>query len=150
MVTSSPARSRPAYAAFLVGTILLGLASRRFSHWLPWWLAKNAGDILYATMTFWLAGLLFPRLPTGRAAVAALLFCVVIEFAKLIQTPGLVAARRTTAGHLALGSGFHVSNLVCYGIGILLATGIEIGTQRQRVQSGPNTRDRGRSARRKD
>ena len=83
-------------------------------------------------MMFWLAGLLFPRLPTGRASLAAFAFCVAIEFAKFIQTPWLVAVRHQAWGHLVLGSGFHVSNLLCYGIGVLIGAGVELGMKRQR------------------
>ena len=92
---------------------------------MPPLLSKNAGDVLYATMAFWLAGLLFPRLSMCRAALGAFAFCVAVEFAKFIQTPWLVAVRRRAWGHLILGSGFHVSNLLCYGIGVLLGAGVE-------------------------
>ena len=40
-----------------------------------------------------------------RAAVA-LAFCFAVEFSQLVHLPALDALRRTTAGHLALGSGF--------------------------------------------
>ena len=131
MVTSLPVRSRPIYVLLLLLTILLGLASRRFSNLLPPLLSKNIGDVLYATMTFWLAVLLFPRLATSRAAAGALAFCVAIEFAKFIQVPWLVAVRHRTWGHLVFGSGFHASNLVCYVIGVLIAVGIKWGTRRR-------------------
>lgn len=88
---------------------------------------KNAGDILYATMTFWIVGVLFPRLSTLRAALAALLFCVAIEFLKLYQADWMVAVRHSKAGALVFGSGFHLSNLVCYTLGVALAVGMEQG-----------------------
>ena len=125
MVTPPVARPRPLYAALLLLTILLGLASRHFSHELPPLLAKNAGDILYATMAFWLAGLLFPRLAIAKVAAIALAFCFAIEYAKFIQTPWAVAVRHRTWGHLIFGSGFHISNLVCYALGVLLGVGVE-------------------------
>lgn len=128
-------RRRASYAVLLLLTILLGLASRHFSYLLPGWLAKNAGDILYATMAFWLAELLCPRLSTRKAAGLALAFCFAIEFAKFIQTPWLVAARRETWGHLVLGSGFHVSNLACYVLGVLLGVCIELKMKRPRTQA---------------
>lgn len=119
-------RSRTAYAVLITLTILLGLASRKFSYHLPLWLSKNAGDILYATMAFWLFGFFFPRLSTLRAAPAAALFCFGIEFLKFYEAPWMVALRESRAGALVLGHGFHASNLVCYGIGVLLAAGIEL------------------------
>ena len=124
-------RRRTVYLALFLLTVCLGLASRHFSPVLPTLLSKNAGDVLYATMAFWLAGLLLPRLSTGEAALWAFAFCVSIEFAKFIQTPWLVSVRRQAWGHLVLGSGFHVSNLVCYGIGVLLGAGMEWSLRRR-------------------
>ena len=34
------------YALLLIAALILGLLSRKFSHVLPWWMAKNAGDVL--------------------------------------------------------------------------------------------------------
>ncbi len=118
-------RVQPFYALLLGLTTILGLASRKFSFLLPPWLAKNAGDVLYAVMAFWLVGFLLPRLSASRAALAAGLFCFGIEFLKFVQTPWLVAARHSRAGALVLGVGFHWSNLLCYAIGVAVAALIE-------------------------
>ena len=118
-------RSRSFYARLVSLTIFFGLASRRFSFLLPLWLAKNAGDVLYAVMAFWLVGFLFPRLSTSRAALAAGLFCLGIELLKFVQAPWLVAVRHSRAGALVFGSGFHWSNLWCYAIGVAAAALIE-------------------------
>ena len=133
MVRPPSARRRPVYAVLLLLTIVLGLSSRHFSTLLPRLLAKNAGDVLYATMAFWLAGLLSPRLSTLKAAVAALAFCFLIEFTKFLPMPWLVALRHRAWGHLVLGTGFHPSNLVCYVIGVLLAVSVERGLCLQRA-----------------
>jgi hypothetical protein len=117
---------RLTYALLIFLTIPLGLASRKFSSLLPALLSKNAGDILYATMAFWLVGFLFPRLSTFRTAVAATLFCFGIEFLKFYDAPWMVTTRHSRAGALVFGSGFHVSNLACYLLGIGLAAGIEL------------------------
>ena len=122
---NTEAQDRPLYALLVAVTILLGLASRRFPHLLPPWLAKNAGDILYAVMAFWLVGLFFPALATARAALSAALFCFGIELLKFSQVPWLVAARHNRAGALVFGVGFHGSNLVCYLVGVAVATVIE-------------------------
>lgn len=119
-------RNRLAYAVLAVLTILIGLASRHFSALLPPWMAKNAGDVLYAVMAYWLLGLCFPRLPPARTALAAGLFCFGIEFLKLSNASWLVAARHNHFGMLVFGSGFHGSNLVCYTLGVLLALALEV------------------------
>ena len=111
-------------------TIVLGLASRKFSFLLPGWLAKNAGDILYAVMVFWLIGFFFPRFSTVRTALAAMLFCFGIEFLKFSEFPWLVAARQSRAGALVFGTGFHISNLACYVLGAALAAFVEISLGR--------------------
>ena len=96
-------------------------------------MAKNAGDVLYATMVFWLVGFLVPTLSTTRTALAAGVFCFGIEFLKFCQTPWLAAARRCTAGALVLGRGFHASNLICYALGVGLAAGMERLLRRRQV-----------------
>jgi hypothetical protein len=118
-------RSRPTYAFLIAATLVLGLASRKFSPFLPWWMAKNTGDVLYATLAFWLIGFFAPTLTTLRVAIVTTLFCVGIEFLKFCTLPWLVAARQSAAGALVLGHGFHASNLVCYLLGIAIAVGIE-------------------------
>lgn len=126
-------RSRPLHAFLVIVTIALGLASRKFSYFLAPLLAKNAGDILYATMAFWLVGFLFPRLSTLRAALAASVFCFGIEFLKFTPLPWLVAARHSRAGALVFGVGFHLSNLICYVVGVVFAVGIEVLLRRTRA-----------------
>ena len=126
-------RSRPAYALLVGLTILLGLASRKFPTLLPFWLAKNAGDVLYAVMAFWLFGFLFPRLSIPRVSLVALLFCFGIEALKFSRAPALVAARHSRAGALVFGVGFNFSNLVCYAAGVALAATLEWAIRRRRA-----------------
>ena len=124
-------RSRLTSALLLAATIVIGLGSRRFSALLPPILAKNAGDILYATMTFWLVGLLFPTLSTARAALAATLFCFGIEFLKFVDAPWLIATRNSRAGALVFGHAFQASNLACYVLGALIGAAVEVGIRRR-------------------
>ena len=127
------ARSRPVYALLVGLTILLGLASRKFPALLPFWLAKSAGDILYAVMAFWLGGFLFTRLSTSRTALTALLFCFGIEALKFVQAPWMVAARHSRAGALVFGVSFNFSNLLCYVAGVALAATLEWAIRRRRA-----------------
>jgi hypothetical protein len=123
-------RSRPVYAAIVALIIVLGLASRKFAWLLPTLLKKNAGDILWATMVFFLLGLLLPRLSTLRIAAIAGLFSIFIEFFKFFHAPALDAFRDTTAGGLIFGYGFSWSNLVCYAVGIVLGMLVEAAVSR--------------------
>jgi hypothetical protein len=118
-------RSRLRYAAAVAATIAAGLASRAVARSLPWWLAKNAGDALYATMVFFGIGFLAPQIRTRAAAALALAFCVAIECSQLIHAPWLDAVRDTLPGHLVLGQGFHALDLACYAIGIALGVALE-------------------------
>jgi hypothetical protein len=120
-----PPRSRPLYAALVAGTVVLGLASRRFAFLLPSHLAKNAGDALYATMSYWGFAFLAPRARALHVAMAAIAFCFAIELSQLYHAPFIDSVRATRLGALVLGSGFHGLDLLCYVIGMALAVGLE-------------------------
>ena len=99
-------RNRLVSALLIGATVMLGLASRKFAALLPGWMAKNAGDVLYAVIAYWLAGFCFPRLSPVRTALAAGVFCFAIEFLKFSSAPWLVTARQSNWGAL-------VVSLVC-------------------------------------
>lgn len=112
--------------------IAAGLGSRAVASALPWWLAKNAGDALYATMVFFGIGWVAPRIRTSRAAAIALGFCAAIEGSQAVHAPWLDAVRDTVPGHLVLGQGFHAFDLVCYAIGVALGVALELAALRRR------------------
>ena len=111
-------RSRYRYAFWIIFVIALGLASRRFSVFLPPFIATYAGDTLWALMVFLLFGWMFPAMATRRVALIALLFSVIIEISQLYSPPWLVYLRNLPLGALILGRGFLWSDLICYAIGI--------------------------------
>jgi len=121
----TPPRSRVVYAIALVLVIAAGLASRRFGHALPAFVADYAGDTLWAAMVFVCLGLLFPRQPTRTLALAALALAYADEISQLYHAPWIDAIRRTTPGALVLGWGFLWSDLACYTAGVALAAGVE-------------------------
>ena len=120
----APPRSRGLYAALVLVTIGLGLLSRKIPG-LPGWLSKGAGDALYATMSFWLVGLLVPASRTAQAAFAALCFCYAIEVSQLYHAPWIDVIRATRLGGLVLGHGFRGMDLIYYAFGVCVGTGIE-------------------------
>lgn len=125
LVKSPNSRARPVYLLLTILTVVLGLASRRFANHLPALLHKNAGDILWATMVFFLVALLLPSLSTFRVALIAGAFSLTIECLKLVQVDWLAVFRSKPIGHLIFGSVFSFTNLVCYALGILLGAATE-------------------------
>jgi hypothetical protein len=131
LIVSDMARSRWIYAGAVVITIAIGLASRHFASALPWWLAKNAGDALYATMVYFGLAMLAPRAKPIWIALAAIAFCFAIETLQLYQAPWIEQIRATKLGGLVLGHGFHAFDLACYVIGVGLAVAIELAARRR-------------------
>lgn len=113
-------RRRAIYGRALLLTIALGLGSRRFGAALPVLVAQYAGDVLWATMVFWLCAIAAPRVARHRLAAAALFIAWTVECSQLYRAPWLDALRATPLGALALGQGFLWSDLLCYAAGVLL------------------------------
>lgn len=122
-------RNRRYYFFLTLITIVLGLASRRFDAWLPVPIHKNAGDVLWAVMVYWIFALLFPARSIWFLGSVSALYAIAIECAKLLKFPWLVAFRATTAGHLIFGAVFSWTDLLDYGIGILIAVFLDYRMQ---------------------
>jgi hypothetical protein len=135
-VTPAPqqqGRHPASYLALACLTVGLGLASRRYGHWLPGWVAAYAGDALWALLVFWLVGLVRPRWRSRGVASAAWCFAVAIEISQLYHVPWLNALRHTALGHLVLGQGFLWSDIGCYTMGVLAGYALECSWLRPRV-----------------
>jgi hypothetical protein len=124
-MTEHPLGNRTPYPLLLAVTIVLGLASRQLPSALPVWLAKDPGDILYAVMVYWAVRLFLTNTPGLRPAIITTAVCFAVEFAKYIHAPWLDGFRLTLLGRLTLGVGFHISNLVCYLLGVAFAVAVE-------------------------
>ena len=99
-------RVRMRYVALAVGTIVLGLAVHLRGGALSPDVRDILGDALWAAMAAWWIAAVAPAIGLSWRATMALAFCFAIEFSQLVHVPALDALRRTTVGHLALGSGF--------------------------------------------
>jgi len=118
-------RALPLYAAIAVLTAVAGLASRRFPQFLPAFVARYAGDTLWAAMVFWLLAIVWPRARTRGLAIGALGIALGVEVSQLYHAGWIDAIRQTRLGALVLGSGFLWSDLACYTVGVGVAAGLD-------------------------
>jgi hypothetical protein len=94
------------------------LASRRYPAVFPAWIARYAGDTLWAALVFWLLALIWRRASTMRIGAGAIIIALAVEVSQLYHAPWVDAIRDTRLGSLILGSDFLWSDLLCYSIGI--------------------------------
>ena len=118
-------RSRVLYAGLLLLTIAAGLASRRFPTVQPDWLARYAGDTLWAAGVLWGLALCATRAGTLALGAAALGIAAAVEVSQLARVPWLDALRATRVGALVLGQGFLWSDLASYAFGVGAATVVD-------------------------
>lgn len=111
-------RNKIVYGILIMIVIFLGLASRRFSEYLPTFFATYLGDTLWALMIFLCMGFLFKRVSTILVGVYALMFSILIEISQLYHATWIDHIRSIKIGGLILGHGFLWSDLVCYTVGI--------------------------------
>jgi Protein of unknown function (DUF2809) len=126
-------RARMRYFALAVGTMALGLAVHRRGSLLSPTVRDVLGDALWAAMVAWWIAAAAPALRLPWRATIAVAFCFAVEFSQLYHTQALDAIRRTTAGHLVLGSGFDSRDFAVYAVGVLAAVLLERQADRYRL-----------------
>lgn len=92
------------------------------------------GDAIWATMIAWWVAAIVPGPSLWPRSVAAVTICFAVELSQLYHTPALDTLRRTTIGHLTLGSGFDPRDLVAYAVGVLAAALLERTVRLWRVE----------------
>jgi hypothetical protein len=107
-------RSILIYFFLITITIVFGLFSRHYTS-VPLFI----GDILWATMVYFIVRFLFITKSLPFAILASLLFCFAIEFSQLYKAPWINDLRHTLFGRLILGDTFLWSDLLCYVVGIM-------------------------------
>lgn len=117
-------RRWPSLAAALA-TVALGLASRRWPI-----LGPAPGDVLYASLLYWLLRAAMPHRGAGLAALGAFLLAAAVEFSQLWQPAWLLAVRANRLGGWVLGHGFSWADVACYALGAGLAWAAERGMAR--------------------
>ena len=130
-------RARTRHVALAVGTIVLGLTVHLRGSALSPVVRDVLGDTLWAAMVVWGIAAVAPAIRRPWRAAVALGVCFVVEFSQLVHLPALDALRRTTAGHLALGSGFDPRDLAAYAAGVIAAVLLERATERYRLDARP-------------
>ncbi|WHX98155.1 DUF2809 domain-containing protein [Neobacillus sp. DY30] len=116
---------RKTYFIAVVITILLGLASRKFSQLLFSFIAENAGDALWAMMVYFGLRFLFLKKNMLTAIILSFLFSYGIEFSQLYQEEWMNQIRGTQLGALVLGKGFLIVDLIRYTTGIVIASSLD-------------------------
>jgi hypothetical protein len=110
--------------------IALGLASRTYADSLPSFIARYAGDTLWAAAVFLLLGLLWPEARMRSLAAGAALIALAVELSQLAHPAWLEGLRRKPGVGLLLGYDFLASDLACYAAGILIVAAIDHRTFR--------------------
>lgn len=119
---------RITYIIAVVITILLGLASRKYSHLLPLFAAQNTGDMLWSMMVYFGFRFLLVRKSLFTALWLSFLFSFGIEFSQLYQDDWINQIRDTLLGALILGKGFLTVDLIRYTAGTMIAIVLDKAT----------------------
>lgn len=109
------------YAALIIITIPLGLATRWQQQYFSYLINEYGGDVFAATCIFFGCRFLYPQWALSKVALLSYFVSVLIEIQQLYQAPWAVHFRNITVVGILLGHGFLWSDLVCYAIGTLLA-----------------------------
>jgi Protein of unknown function (DUF2809) len=120
-------------ACLCLAIIVSGLALRRFGSGLglPATIVKYGGSILWGAMVFFLVAIAAPSLSRRKVASISFVIAVCVELSRLVHTPWLDAFRLTLAGALLLGRIFSPWNVLAYGVGIVLAIGLDCFARRE-------------------
>lgn len=114
-------RMKLTYLLAVIITIILGLVSRSDSGLVPLFVARHAGDMLWAGMVYFGMRFFFTRQPLSLAVLLSVFFSFGIEFSQLYQRTWINDIRNTLLGALVLGKGFLWVDLLRYTAGILLS-----------------------------
>lgn len=115
----------------LLVVVALGLASRAYAAHLPVFVARYAGDTLWATAVLFLLGLFRPTARTIHLAIGAAVIALAVELTQLAHPDWLEAFRRQPGVGLILGYDFLASDLACYALGVVIGATVDHGMTRR-------------------
>jgi hypothetical protein len=101
------------------------LASRAEALALPAFVAKYAGDALWALLIFLGVAFWLPARRTATVAGLAVVVCCAVEFSQRYHAAWIDAVRRTWFGRVALGDTFAWGDIAAYLVGIVSGGVIE-------------------------
>ncbi len=107
---------RVRYLIIITFVVLLGILSRKLNG-----IPLCIGDVLYAVMVYFVIRMFFIYFNKPKKILVPLLLCYLIEIQQLYNANWLVAIRKTTLGHYALGEGFLWSDMFWYTFGVAVA-----------------------------
>jgi hypothetical protein len=119
--------------AFIIRTglclliIMSGLALRGFGFGLGLsaFVVKYGGSLLWAAMVYFLVAMAVSHASRLSFALIAAAISIGVELLRLVHAPWLDAFRLTLPGALLLGRIFSLWNMIAYGVGIVLAMGLD-------------------------
>jgi hypothetical protein len=118
------ARSRFRLLLAVLGTVFIGLGCR---HPLAPELAQlYLGDVLWGVLFFLLFAWLLPRTSSAKLGLGAAVTTEAIELSQLYQADWANRLRDTRLGGLLLGHYFLWSDVLCVGLGALLAASVDV------------------------
>jgi len=108
------------YLILILIVIPIGLSTRSHAYFYTNIIKEYGGDVLYATLIFFLVRFIAIKSSFLQVATIAYLFCISIETLQLYKEPWLEKIRHTFPFGLILGYGFLWRDWVSYGIGVLI------------------------------
>jgi len=121
-------KPRLTYFILIILTIILGLMSRHIAD-IPLFI----GDILWATMVYWIMRFLFITKSIQFSVIASLLFSYAIEFSQLYQAPWINNIRHTVIGGLVLGETFSWGDMLSYTVGVAIGVVIDLPIMKRKT-----------------
>lgn len=132
-IVRSRLTARIAYIALALATIAGGLWVHQGGAGLSTGARDVLGDALWAAMIAWGLGAVAPDATLMLRSAVAFVICALVELSQLIHAPAIDAIRRSTVGHLVLGSGFDRRDLLAYAAGVSVAALLEWRIRRPRL-----------------
>lgn len=114
--------------AIILLLVPFGLVCRFVPIGLPQIIVKYGGSFLWAAMVYWSTAMLLPAARPLVLAFVAGVVATMVEYLKLLQTPGLNAFRDTFPGKVLLGRYFSYNDIAVYIAAIACAAWLDNGT----------------------